>query len=636
MLEAAVEKAETQKLLNVATASRQNSKKFWQYVRSSVDRKPLPPISDDNRLLHFGDNERANILNNAFTAVMLPCGEHCAQSEDFCHALPSEQSWPPFTEAEVSSALYSMDPNKSNRPFKVTIGLLQRTGGTSVSALTKLFNLCCSFGYFPDAWKTAYVFPIPKATKDPTNASAWRPISILHPVSKCFEKCLANRLRLFLESVDAFGESQFGFREGRSTEMAGLLISRTWTDILDSKIEIDAVFLDCTKAFDRVNHDILLKKLEHLQVPKQCLAVLNSYLLNRRQVVVVNGKYSNPVAVTSGVPQGSVLGPIMFIAMMYDINSVVSVGTSLSLFTDDILVYRPQVMDTDATSFQEDLTRLTIWGDLNQLTFNGSKSAHLRLSRKRPAGTVEYHLGGTPIPNVPHVKYLGLHIDQKLTWAVHWSVKSANGKKRVRYLNALFKYKNSAARIKLYETLVQPLADYCTSVTWSFLIGTVRDIERCGRRFLRTVRLGVDCAWSEDTRYMKNAVEVGWTSQLVRRVKLSLKYVYKLMSSTVSFGVHLFQPLEIPPQSGPATSTRGTNRMRNHPCPIQPTGTIVAGLELPTSPNSFVFIMCALWNGLDLPADAFGSKWKFSVALDSVEWKSVSLLKSLFPPELLF
>ena len=139
------------------------------------------------------------------------------------------------------------------------------------------------------------------------------------------------------------------------------------------------------------------------------------------------------------MPQGSVLGPIMFVAMMHDISSVMSLGTSLSLFADDILVYRPQVMDTDAIKFQEDLTRLTVWGNLNQLTFNGSKSAHLRLSRKRPAGTAHYHLEGTPIPNVPHVKYLGLHIDQKLTWSVHWSAKCANGKKRVRYLNALFK-----------------------------------------------------------------------------------------------------------------------------------------------------------------------------------------------------
>ena len=169
-------------------------------------------------------------------------------------------------------------------------------------------------------------------------------------------------------------------------------------------------------------------------------------------------------------------------------------------------------MDTDATSFQEDLTRLTVWGNLNQLTFNGSKSTHLRLSRKRPPSTVQYRLGGTLIPNVTHTKYLGLHIDQKLTWLVHWSVKCANGKKRVRYLNALFKCKNSAARIKLYEALVQPLADYCTSVTWSFLIGTVRDIERCERHFLRTLRLGVDRAWSDDTRYMQNAMEVHYPS----------------------------------------------------------------------------------------------------------------------------
>ena len=228
-----------------------------------------------------------------------------------------------------------------------------------------------------------------------------------------------------------------------------------------------------------------------LHVPTQCINLLSGYLTGRQQVVMVNGKSSAPSAVTSGVPQGSVLGPTMFIALMHDINDSVSSGTFLSLFADDILVFRPQTHDGDVAVFQADLDSISQWGNVNQLSFNPSKSAHIRLSRKRNPGQAEYFLDGARIPSVSSAKYLGLHIDQKFNWTTHWAVKCAAARKRMRYLNALFKYRNSAARIKLFEALVQPLFDYCPSVTWSFLFGTVRKIEHCSRKFLRSVRLGV-------------------------------------------------------------------------------------------------------------------------------------------------
>ena len=170
---------------------------------------------------------------------------------------------------------------------------------------------------------------------------------MIHPLSKVFEKCIANRLRSFLKLSGAFGDNQFGFRERRSTELAGLLVTQNWRDVLNNGKIVDSIFLDCTKAFDRVDHDCLIRKLEYLQVPVPCVSVLRSYLVNRKQVVIVNGGYSEPLPVTSRVPQGSVLGPLMFIALMSDIHTAVSPGTCLTSFADDILVYRPQFVTED-------------------------------------------------------------------------------------------------------------------------------------------------------------------------------------------------------------------------------------------------------------------------------------------------
>lgn len=200
--------------------------------------------------------------------------------------------------------------------------------------------------------------PIQKSSRDPTSVSSWRPISILHPLSKCFERCVANRLRSFLEFGDAFGDEQFGFRERGSTELASLLVNQRWRDILASGKKVDAILLDCRKAFDRVDHSSLLRKLEALHVPVPCLCLLSSYLADRFQIVVVNGEFSTPLLVTSGVPQGSVLGPLMFIAKMHDIKTVVSDGTCLTLFIDDIAAWRPQFDINDRAILQSDLDKI--------------------------------------------------------------------------------------------------------------------------------------------------------------------------------------------------------------------------------------------------------------------------------------
>ena len=634
--EVALEQYETKKLLLIASASRQNSKKFWHYVQSSVDRKPIPPIKDVNGQLCFGDVDRAEILNRGFSAVMLPCLNHCKETEaDLCLA-ESDGSWPPFTEEEVQMAFLSLNPNKSDGPFQVTAGLLLRTGTALYITLAKLFSLCCAAGYFPDDWKTAFVVPIPKASKDPTDVSSWRPISMLHPLSKVFEKCIANRLRSFLELGGAFGDNQFGFREHRSTELAGLLVTQNWKDILNHGKKVDAIFLDCTKAFDRVDHNCLIRKLEFLQVPSQCVSVLRSYLINRKQVVIVNGKYSEPLPVTSGVPQGSVLGPLMFIALMCDIHTVVSPGTCLTLFADDILVYRPQFIAEDNEILQLDLDQINAWGAASQLSFNSAKSAYLRLSRSGDPGDDVYRLAGAIIPNVPTVKYLGLHIDRKLNWSEHWSEKCATGRKRFRYINSLFQYRNSAARLQLFSSLVQSVLDYCPSVTWSFSIMTVKQVENCAGKFLRTIRLGFCNKWSTDERYMKNALEIGWTSQLVRRVKLTLLFAYKLIMGIIPLGSLFFQPYLFPSHSGPSASTRRQDRLINHPCPIQPAGTFVNGKMLPTCQKSFVHVVCTIWNSFNFSADVFQFKWKFSSALDTVDWKVFPVLTDILPRECLF
>jgi len=219
----------------------------------------------------------------------------------------------------------------------------------------------------------ATVVPIPK--KQRANCtSEFRPISLLSILSKVLERHVYSLISEHISIYRPLANCQWGFQKGKSTVSALLHVTHEWFQLLESTTDVGAVFFDFKKAFDMVPHMPLMSKLEELNLDHHVLVWINNYLANRHQRVAVNGATSESTCVTSGVPQGSILGPLLFLIYIDDIVKVtLSEGSKLVLYADDILLYRPIRTNDDYSALQHDIDMISEWANINSMQFNSAK-----------------------------------------------------------------------------------------------------------------------------------------------------------------------------------------------------------------------------------------------------------------------
>ena len=233
-----------------------------------------------------------------------------------------------------------------------------------------------------------------------------------------FEKCLHNRLYSYFNKYDILTPNQFGFKQNSSTSHAVRQLYDECIDNLDETKLIYAVFLDLKKAFDRVNHQILLQKLEKYGVRGLPLQLLTSYISDRIQYTVVNNHKSNICSVTCGVPQGSTLGPLLFIIYINDLPLASNLNTKL--FADDaVLTSSNKCLKTLITSVNCELGKIDDWMKINKLTFNYDKTTYMIITQKKEKPQSEVKIGKNTVEEVSQIKYLGVFFDEKLSWKKH-------------------------------------------------------------------------------------------------------------------------------------------------------------------------------------------------------------------------
>ena len=285
------------------------------------------------------------------------------------------------TEEEVLELLLSLDTTKANGPDGVSALMLKATAHSIAKSVTTIFNKSTKTGALPSEWKVSSVVPIPKG-KDANQPSNYRPISLLSILSKLLEKHMYKLILKHIESSTPLALQQWGFRSGRSTVSALLDVTYNWLNTLDSGKEVCAVFFDLRKTFDSVPHRPLLEKLQSSGINSHILKWLYSYLHNREQYVVLNGKTSPCNRVISGVPQGSVLGPLLFLIYINDsVREKLNTGSCVTMYADDLLLYRVINSAEDYKLLQDDINTLAKWVDNNHLTLNASKCKCMVISR---------------------------------------------------------------------------------------------------------------------------------------------------------------------------------------------------------------------------------------------------------------
>ena len=333
----------------------------------------------------------------------------------------------PTDEAEVLRIISSLKSKKSCGKDGISNIFLKDIAECIISPLTKIMNASLATGIVPEEMKMAKVVPIYKA-KDPTHFINYRPISLLPAISKVLEKVVYRRLYNYISLNEILYQSQYGFRSSHSTTYA---VSELTSNILkgfDNKEITLAVFLDLSKAFDTVDHQILLKKLEHYGVRGVPLLWFKNYLIGRKQFVKYQSYESNLQNLEYGVPQGSVLGPLLFIIYMNDLISSLSICKAI-LFADDTTIYITG-KDKKELFFEmnSELLSLTEWFNANKLSLNISKTNYMVFCPKRmQINTADDNscvliISNEQIKEKNSVKFLGIHLDKHLEWTEHYKV----------------------------------------------------------------------------------------------------------------------------------------------------------------------------------------------------------------------
>ena len=419
---------------NYFTENKSNMKLLWKGIRSVIKMKSnsgetnsIPFLTNDDGSKITDPSSIANNFNDYFINVASKITGKIPRNPNsplryLASANDSSFFISPTVPDEVSSVIQSLKKSKSSGPNSIPVKLLKMLGPLISTQLSQIINESFLTGIFPDKLKIAKVIPIFKKG-DASKNSNYRPISLLSVFSKIFEKIMHERLYNFLELHEILFQMQFGFRNGHSTDHALISLSERIKSTIDSNRVGCGIFIDLQKAFDTVNHNILLQKLDHYGIRGSSLQWFESYLTGRLQYVSINNHSSSLGKVTCGVPQGSVLGPLLFLIYINDLPNV-SKLLSFFLFADDTNIYfETENITKLQCKINKELLKVKSWLEVNKLVLNIQKTNYVvfHSPRKKLPEHILIKFGKNSVTRSRYVKFLGVLMDQHLSWKFHIS-----------------------------------------------------------------------------------------------------------------------------------------------------------------------------------------------------------------------
>ena len=426
--------------------------------------KGIVKLEDNNGVEVNEPTKIAQVFNHFFVNIGQKLSSSFSNSNDASFSLASHKKsfyLKPVSAFQIQNFIKQMDASKSVRPSDPPIKFIKIAHEVLSPILARILNLCIQKGEYPSDLKEACVIPIFKKGKQHLCGN-YRPISLISPFSKIFEKCVLFQLDSFFITNGLLSKKQFGFKRNVSTEMALSNVYETFVDNFEKKLITCAVFLDISKAFDSVSHGILLKKLERYGVRGLPLRLLQSYLSGRFQYTLIDGQRSPLLPVTCGVPQGSVLGPFLFSVFINDLPSVTNM--SATLFADDACFNlgheNPLTLQCHVNG---ELEKISAWFRENRLSLNVEKTNFIVIHRRNKPIKLHIKLNGVQLSENDQVKYLGVTIDQKLNWKPQIRNCTSKLSKCLWAITKLRPYTNTSTLKLVYFSLAYPYLQYCIS-----------------------------------------------------------------------------------------------------------------------------------------------------------------------------
>ena len=390
-------------------------------------------------------------------------------------------------EQMVEKLVNDININKASSIPNISTNILKDAFLVLIPQLTFMYNLSFETGIFPDAWKIANVIPLRKGG-DPTDVGNLRPISLLPISGKLAERMMHTHISHFIEEQGLLNEKQGGFRKGKSTiSTVATLTDDILVGLNDKKFSV-ATFIDLKKAFDTINHAILIEKLPHFGLNLNIIYWLTHYLTNRRQKCTVNGLTSNEKYIRCGVPQGSILGPLLFLLFINDIDSNF-IHSKVLLYPDDTVIYATHEDELFAHVWMsEDLNLLCNWCYKNQLTVNLKKTKVMLFGTRKMLKNgkkCDTLMSGTKIHYVNHFNYLGIKLENTLTYELHASETTRMVAHKLYLLSRIRKYINIQQAITIYRSMIVPYFDYGDIFLFNISKKTTDKLQKLQNRALR-------------------------------------------------------------------------------------------------------------------------------------------------------
>jgi len=515
---------------NAMDQIREDPKKFWAFVNSKRGNGGLPKV------MNFGNREvsqPADIVNAFAEHFSNSFSIPADISKDLSDSAPNPNIINCVNEDQVLKALTKIRSGMTMGPDGVPAFLLKDCRYVLAKPLTVLFNLCIRNSKFPVAWKSSKVFPVYKSG-DRSDIVNYRPISLISNFCKVFEILLSD---VVYEKVSAqISPFQHGFVKGRSTVTNLFCMTQFIAEAIDASHQTDVLYTDLSKAFDRLDHSILLSKLSKYGFAVSDVALFHSYLSDRTQYVGYGGLKSEEYAVTSGVPQGSVLGPLLFILFFNDIVTELDVG--YLMYADDLKIFSVIKSHEDCKRLQLNLDRVNDWCVRNNLHLNTKKCYVLSYSLKTSVIDFGYELDGTLLKRDNTFKDLGITFDTKLSFTAHIENITSDSLKAYGFITRCrHDFFDPSIMKTLYFAFVRSRLEYASLIWCPYYDVHTGSLERVQRKFLKFLAFCYDETYPvrgfpQDLlleRFSLPALEQ-------RRGSFSLVFLYKLLHGRIDCG----------------------------------------------------------------------------------------------------
>lgn len=480
-----IRKSKRQYEIDIARDSKKNPKRFFQYVNN---RKPIKntigPLTNEEGEIICDSKDMAVILNNFFSSVFInETKNDIPNAIDVVHFDANNTlSDILFTPAEVSSQIAKIKISKAPGPDGIYPKHLIELKDSIVEPLTKIFNASISEGKIPVDFKIANVTPIFKKG-DKSAAENYRPISLTSIVGKLMESVIKDHIINHLESHNLIRNSQHGFRSNRSCLTNLLEFFHEIYGLYENSRSVDIIYLDFRKAFDTVPHSRLLEKLRAHGIRGSVLNWIEEWLRARKQRVVIDGESSDWVSVTSGVPQGSVLGPLLFIIYVNDLD--INLASTLSKFADDTKIGGKVETIEDKIKIQADLDKIAEWSLKWKMDFNVDKCNVLHIGSKNV--NFQYTMLGKVLNSVNEQKDLGVIVSNNFKVEKQSSIAVGKANRMLSFISRNFHYKSRDIVLPLYKSLVRPHLEYAIQFWCPYMRKDIEKLERVQRRVTKLI-----------------------------------------------------------------------------------------------------------------------------------------------------